>query len=81
MSVVDLSTITNNELKQRLAFQINLDDWPDKCGRCRHPKVLHKELHRTATCTQVQESPDELHLERVQEEGKTYPEDSQGSFE
>ena len=61
MSVVDLGSITNDKLKQKLASQINLDDWPDECSKGGHVKVLHKELHKTAACTQVQESPDELH--------------------
>ena len=60
MSVVNLENISNDELKKRLASQVNLDDWGDECSKCGYPRVLHKELHREAACTKEQELPNIL---------------------
>ena len=61
MSLVNLDHLDNDDLKKRLVSLINIDDWPDECLKCGHPKVLHKELHRAAAFTNERESPDELH--------------------
>ena len=45
MSIVNLENLLNDELKKRLASQINIEDWPDECSKCGYPRVLHKELH------------------------------------
>ena len=50
MSVFDLDTLNNEDMRKKLVSLINLDDWPDECLKCRHPKVLHKELHGAAAC-------------------------------
>ena len=47
-------------MKRRLSSQINIDDWVDDCAKCGYPRVLHKELHRTAACTKEQEVPNIL---------------------
>ena len=54
MSLIDLKTLTNDDLNKKLAEQINVEYWPDKCTKCRYPKLLHKNLHRDATCTETQ---------------------------
>ena len=46
--------------------QINIEDWTDKCSKCGYPKLIHKNLHRDATCTEKQESLDVL--QKYQEE-------------
>ena len=51
MSVLDLKTLTDHDLKKRLTEQINVEDWTDKCSKCGYPKLIHKNLHRDATCT------------------------------
>ena len=55
MSVVELKNLSKDDLKKRLAQQIDIEDWTDKCGKCGYPKLLHKELHREAACTREQE--------------------------
>ena len=42
MSVVNPDTLNNDNLKKKLASLSNLDDWPDKCGQCGRPSLLHK---------------------------------------
>ena len=58
--MVELDSITNDDFKKRPISLINLYIWPDECSKCGHPKVLHKELHKTAACTQDQEVPNIL---------------------
>ena len=60
MSVVKLENISNEELKKRIVSLINIEDWADECSKCPYPKVLHKELHRDALCTQEPELPNIL---------------------
>ena len=60
MSLIDLKTLTNDDLKKRLMKQINVKDWTDKCSKCGYPKLIHKNLHRDATCTEKQEAPEAL---------------------
>ena len=45
MSTLNLDDLDNNDLNKRLLTQINIDDWPDECGKCGQPKLLHRELH------------------------------------
>ena len=55
MSVDDLDTMSNNDLKMRVASLISLEDWADECGACGRPALLH----RDSPCTRAeQESPD-----------------------
>ena len=39
---------------------MDLEDWTDECGKCRYPRLLHREIHREAACTQKQELPNIL---------------------
>ena len=61
-NIVTLDNLSNDNLKKRLASQIALEDWTDKCIKCRYPKLLYKNhvLHRDATCTQGMEVPNIL---------------------
>ena len=60
MSVVELKNLSNDDLKKRLAQQIDIEDQTDNCGKCGYPKLLQKELHREAACTREQEVPNVL---------------------
>ena len=42
MSVVDLETLSNNDLKLSVASLVSLEDWADECGACGHPALLHR---------------------------------------
>ena len=42
MSVVNLESLSNNDLKKRIASLVSLDDWNDECGQCGRPTLLHK---------------------------------------
>ena len=59
MPIVNHENMSNDELKTRLASQINLDDWADDC-KFGYLRVLHKELHKEAAFTQEQEVPNIL---------------------
>ena len=50
-TVVQLDSISNEELRKRIVSLINIEDWADECHKCGYPKVLHKELHRDVSCT------------------------------
>ena len=60
MSIVNLENLSNDELKKRLASQINIEDWADECIKCEYPRVLHKELYQEVACTKEQELPNIL---------------------
>ena len=60
MSLLDLNTLTNDDLKNGLTEQINVEDWSDSCSKCGYPKLIHKNLHRDATCTKEKETPENL---------------------
>ena len=60
MSVPELNTLDDYELKKCLTELINLDDWTNRCNKCGYPKLIHKTLHRDATCTREPESLDVL---------------------
>ena len=51
--VTPIDTLLNDDLKQRLASQISLEDWTHECSKCGYLKLLHKDhvLHRDAACT------------------------------
>ena len=59
-NVAQLDSITNKEFKKRILSLINLEDWADECPKCGYPRVLHKELHCDASCTQEPEFPNIL---------------------
>ena len=44
MSLIDLRTLTNGDLKKRLTRQINVEDWTDRCSKCGYPKLIHENL-------------------------------------
>ena len=60
MSIDELKNLSNDDLKKRLASQIDIEDWTDECGKCGYPRLLHKELHPEAACTKEQELPNIL---------------------
>ena len=60
MSILKLDDLENGDLHKRLLTQINLEDWPDECTKCGQPKLLHRELHRVATCVENREVPEVL---------------------
>ena len=60
MSIVELKNLSNDDLKKRLASQIDIEDWTDECSKCGYPRLLHKELHPEAACTKEQELPNIL---------------------
>ena len=43
MSVIDLDSFSNDDLKKKLASLFNLDNWTDKCGQCGRPSLLHRD--------------------------------------
>ena len=60
MSVIDLNTLNQNDLKKSLLEQINIEEWIDKCTKCGYPKLIHKKMHRDAACTGEKEKQDVL---------------------
>ena len=60
MSVLELKNLTDPKLKKSLMEQINVEDWTDRCSKCGYPKLIHKNLHRDATCTREPEALDVL---------------------
>ena len=61
-NMIELKNLTSDNLNNRLASQIALEDWTDECGKCGYPKLLHKDyvLHRDAACAQEREVPNIL---------------------
>ena len=60
LDVLELKNLSGEDLKKRLAEQVNLEDWTDEYGKCRYTRLLHRELHREVACTQKQELPNIL---------------------
>ena len=56
MSVVNLDTLSQDDLKKRVASLISLDDWADACLQCERPVVLHK----SGACTRSTTEPPEI---------------------
>ena len=52
MSLIDLKALNNDDLKKRLTKQIKVENWTDKYSKYGYPKLIHKNLHRDATCTE-----------------------------
>ena len=59
-NIVTIDNLVNDDLMKRLAGQIALEDWTDECSKCGYPKLIHKNLHRDATCTEKPESLETL---------------------
>ena len=56
MSVSNIETVTDTDLKKRLNELIDLDDWTDECAACGRPDLLHK-----GPCTRSErDSPKDL---------------------
>ena len=58
MSVVDLDSLSQDELKKRVASLISIDDWSDACGQCGRPSLLH----RGGPCTRSEKEPPDVIL-------------------
>ena len=52
MSLLDLNNLTSGNLKKRLLEQIDIEDLIDRCSKCGHPQLIHKNFHRDVTCTE-----------------------------
>ena len=55
-SVVDLDTMSNDDLRKRIASFISLEDWADECGIWGRPSLLH----RDGPCTRQEHEPPEV---------------------
>ena len=53
MSVVDLESLYNDNLKKRIASLVSLDDWSDECRQYGRPSLLHK----GGPCTRKEREP------------------------
>ena len=60
LDILELKNLSSEDLKKRLAKQVDLEDWTDECGKCGYPRLLHREFHREAACTKKQELPNIL---------------------
>ena len=56
MSVIHLDTLSNDELKKKVAALVSLDDWSDESGQCRRPALLHK----GGPCTRQEKEPPDV---------------------
>ena len=56
MSVINLETFSNDNLKKLVANCISLEDVYDKCGSCGQPTLLHKE----GACTRTEKEPPDV---------------------
>ena len=56
MSLVDLESMSNDDLRKRIASLIVLEDWSDECGKCRRPSLLH----RDGPCTRQESEPPDI---------------------
>ena len=55
MSVINLDTLSNDNLKKLIGSLTSLDNVYDECGACGHPTLLHKD----GLCMRTErESPD-----------------------
>ena len=55
-SIQELNTLEDYDLKKSLTELIDLDDCTERCNKCGYPKLIHKTIHRDATCTREPES-------------------------
>ena len=57
MSVINMDTLSQDELKKREASLVSIDDWSDACLQCSRPTLLH----RGGPCTRSEkESPEKI---------------------
>ena len=57
MSIVNLETLSNDDLKKHVLSLIDIDDWSDECGACGRPSLLHK-----GVCTRMEKEPPDVIL-------------------
>ena len=50
MSVIDLESMSSDDLRKRIAILISLEDWADECGICGRPSLLQKD----GPCTKME---------------------------
>ena len=50
MSVIELKSLSNDDLKKQLIKKIDIEEWIDKCSKCGYPKMIHKKMNKDATC-------------------------------
>ena len=48
MSINNVSKISEDKLKSRLKYLVDINNYPDGCGTCGFPRLLHKGT--TFTC-------------------------------
>ena len=56
MSVINLESLSNDELRKRIAPLALLEDCSDECGQCGHPTLLHK----GGPCTRKENEPPDV---------------------
>ena len=56
MSVVDLESMSHDNLKKSVASLVSLDDWSDSCGACGILSLLHKD----GPCTRQEREPPDV---------------------
>ena len=56
MSVIDLESLSNDDLRKRVASLVSLEDWADECGICGRPSLLH----RDGPCTRKEREPPDV---------------------
>ena len=59
MSVVNMDTLSQDDLKKRVMALVSIDDWSDACLQCSRPSLLHK----GGPCTRSEKEPSEKILE------------------
>ena len=59
MSVIDLKTLSNDKLKQKISALISLDDWTDEYLQYKRPVLLHRE----GACTRQEKEPPDVIME------------------
>ena len=56
MSVINLDTLSNDNLKKLIGSLTSPEDVYDKCGACGHPTLLHKD----GPCTRTEREPPDI---------------------
>ena len=56
MSVVNLESLSNDNLKKLVGSLVSLEDWSDECGTCGRPSLLHKD----GPCTRREREPPDV---------------------
>ena len=56
MSVIDLESMSSDDLRKRIASLISLEDWADECGICECPSLLY----RYGPCIRKEQEPPDV---------------------